>query len=496
MINYLATTNLLNECASSTNETSIQFSDTITSSIPSEIFEHFPALKLLDASRMGLTSIDNLCFDNLPNLTHLNFSNNSITYIPERIFIKCNAIDVNLQQNQISGLNDSAFTGLTKLQRLDLSYNNIVELSEDVFRPLSNMKELRLDFNRLDVIDGKLFEHNALLEVLYLNNNLITVIAEEAFEGLKHLTLLDIDNNSFTKINLMPMKQLRRVNVVNGSLTALEIPDSVTDVLAYNNQIGDIKVSLDSNLTSLMVGKNFLTSLGNFSEHRKLQNLELSFNNITHLNLNAFAKMSQLKELLIFDIKLDKLDADFVLKHLLNLHIIELSPELYEKDELNTFMKRLKERKIVVIADGGKIMNGDSMVHNHTPAPTAPPNKLTTDTATIEPQMHFDSYATIGNIELDTERDRQLTNRIQRLEQIIQSTDAQRAEHQYHQNIDENLHSLRVLIFVTICATSLLVAFQIFIFVRNNYTRIRIQTNTMLSNGRARSHEPMLEEVF
>lgn len=494
VMNYSSTKNILQECTSPSNETIIHFVDATINSIPTAIFDSFVSLKVLDASASQLSSIVNMHFEHLENLTQLDLSNNSIQIIPQRIFDKCNAIDVNLRQNQISSLDSFAFVGLTKLTNLDLSNNRITNLGEDVFRPLVNIKDLRLGFNHIGVIDAKLFAHNAKLQMLYLNNNLIAIIDSKAFEALKYLNALEIGNNVFAEINLMPMERLRTVNVMNSNLTALEIPNSLTNVHAFDNQIAHIKVSIDSNLTTLMVGKNRLTSLGDLIEHRKLQDLELSYNRITHLDLTTLTKMTQLKELLIYGIKVEKLDADFVLNHLPHLRIIELSPNLHDQNELSTFTARLNEKRIYVISEGGKVMNGNSkIIHD---AVTPGPNAVVAEDVINVPATHIDSIGTKDNIESDSNRDSELIDRIQRLEQIIQSNDAHRANLQYKQNIDENLHTLRIMIITTICVFSLFVAFQIFIFVRNNYTRLRLQTNSMLSNGRARSHEPMLEEVL
>lgn len=495
--NYSKNTTL---CKSPANETSIRFSATVMSSIPDEIFKGFPALKQLDASETHLTTIANVHFTELPNLMQLNLSKNSIATIPEHIFEKCTAVEVNLQHNAISELDPNAFTGLTKLMRLDLSYNNIARLGEDVFKPLISIEELRLEFNRIQVIDAKLFVHNAPLRLLYLSNNSIEIIEPKAFDSLTQLESLEMDNNPLKVVNLMAMKRLLNVSVVNCALSALQIPDSVTHVKAYGNQITHINVSSASNLTSLMVGKNNLTSLGDLTEHQNLEDLELSHNQITHLNLSSFTRMRQLKDLLIYGIKLDALDTDFVFTKLSNLRVIELSPNLYEKDELNAFATQLKQRHIYVIDEKGSIMNyGNSKISNDKlPAtPTNAMNKYSTSDTAAVPATHDDLRPAKDNIEIVLGHERQLNDRIQRLERLVQSmTDGQRTELQHKKSVDDSLHTLRVLTVFITCAFSLFVALQLFLFVRNNYTRLRIQTSTMLSNGRARSHEPMLEEVL
>lgn len=461
------------------------------STIPAEIVANFPSLILLNATESDVSSLENLRFNHLQNLMHLDLSKNSIKKIPEGIFEKCNAIEVNLRQNQLIELETDAFNGLTQLLRLDLSFNRIVRLEENVFLPLKKVKELRLNNNCIDIIDGKLFTHNVLLEELDLSNNSISVIVGNAFESLKHLISLNIGNNLFPSINLMPMERLQRVNVVNCTLTALALPDSVTDVMAFGNRITHVNTSTDSNLTSLMVGKNGIVSLDDIVNHRKLENLELSYNNIPQLDLMTLARMTQLKDLLIYGIKLNKLDANFVLTHFPNMHIIELSPKLYDQNELEEFSSQLHGRKIIVMSEGGKVINDNFKGKKTSNAPI----KVATEDVTTGPTtMGIESK---DNKESDLDRERQLTDRIRRLEQIIQSSDGrQRAELQYKQSIDDSMHSLRVMIVATICAFSLFIAFQVFVFVRNNYTRLRIQTSTMLINGRARSHEPMLEEVL
>lgn len=462
-------------------------------SLPSEIFESFLLLKSVDASNTRLSSIVNMRFSSLPNLVDLDLSHNSIITVPDRIFDRCNAKEVNLQQNKIRELSSSAFAGLTQLLNLDLSFNKIAKLDEDVFRPLISMNELRLDNNRIEVIDEKLFVHNSQLQMLYLNNNLISVVQAKAFESLKMLSALDIGDNLFPAINLMPMERLNNIGLNNGNLTTLEIPNHVTEVRAYGNQIAHIKIAIDSNLTMLMVGKNQLTTLGDLTKHKNLRKLELSYNKIEHLDLITFAKMPQLEQLLLYGIKLEKLDADFVLRNLLHLKVLELSPEFYKKEELERFTTKLKT--IVVLNDGGKIINNQASTATNDPIPT----KNVYEDESPLPETRHDANlpaAAKVNVETISDPDRQLLDRIQKLEEFIKSSDQQRAELKYKENIEESLHSLRMLIVVTLCAFSLFVSYQIFTFVRKNYTRLRIQTSTMLSNGRARSHEPMLEEVL
>lgn len=464
-----------------TNATVIHFRDTVMESMPVALFVAYSSLQVLDASSSNLESITNMTFDKLQKLNNLDLSNNSIQTIPAEIFSNCNAVEVNFQRNRISRLRSESFNGLTKLVELDLSYNQLEHLDEDVFRPLVSMKTLRLDFNKIGVIDNLLFARNSMLQMLYLNNNQISFIADKAFEELKHLNALEIGNNSFATINLMPLERMRTFIASFGILTALVVPDSVTTVRAYGNHITHIKISPNSNLTTLTVGKNLLTSLDGLTELRKLENLELSYNRIDCIGLANLTNMSNLKELLIYGIKVDKLDADFVLERLPNLRIVELSPNLFEPGEVTIFAERLRAKNVYVMVEGGKLIPNSTI---NRPATSAPENAVTDATTVVS------ITEKVAN-EPVPEQDIALSERVQRLEQRIQS-----CEHQFKQSIDDHLHTLRMLIVVTICTISLFVAFQIFVFIRNNYTRLRMQTNTILGNGRTRSHEPMLEEVL
>lgn len=484
--NYPSTKNITDICSTPANQTAISFQHSKMDALPDEIFTSYPVLKVLNASSVELKHINNTRFGHLPELGELDLSNNSLASWPERIFEKCNIVTLFLHHNRLSDLDTYAFYGLSKLQRLDLSYNSIAKLEEGVFNPLINLDELHMEFNHIQVVDKQLFAHNTLLRQLYVQNNSIDLIDASAFNSLAILSTLQIDNNLLVSINLTAIKQLLNVSIDNCHLKTLALPDSVREVRAYGNRISVINATAESNLTRLLIGNNSMTSLRGLSKCKKLQHLDVSYNPLKQLDLD---EMANLKDLVISGIKLDKLDADSWLHRLPQLHAIKLSPQLYAEDKINAFLHQLDpETKVSVLDESGRLLIGKSV---HKPATQATIIDIIEPVQPVTTTQPSHSTAT-----LDRDAQNKLIGRIERLEKLMQSYDEQRVDLQHNKAVEASLHTLRVLVVITMSVLSFVGLFQLFAFVRRNYTRFHGQTTTMFSIGRARSHEPMLEEVL
>lgn len=93
-------------------------------------------------------------------------------------------------------IENGAFAGLHKLQRLSLIGNRLPILSTNGFRDLTNLQQLILQRNEIEQIErNSLWHMRDTLRYLDIRDNLLQCIAIEELAELKKLERLDAMNN-------------------------------------------------------------------------------------------------------------------------------------------------------------------------------------------------------------------------------------------------------------------------------------------------------------
>mmetsp|Transcript_17099 Transcript_17099/g.19774 ORF Transcript_17099/g.19774 Transcript_17099/m.19774 type:complete len:417 (-) Transcript_17099:195-1445(-) len=230
-----------------------------------------------------------------PSITHLIFRSHLITRMEG---IKgLNKLEVlELYDNQVESLEElvdedeeqSNWTGFN-LKTLDMSYNVIRDMNPVKFCP--NVVELYLANNKIKVISG--LSNLTNLRKLDLGANRIRVMDETQLSGLVNLEDLWLGKNKIEKIEgLESLKKLRRLDVQSNRLTTIDGLTSQIDTLeelylAHNgiDNEGAMKETglmlQFTNLTTLDLSKNRLTSCGPFAHLDSLNELWLSSNQVS-----------------------------------------------------------------------------------------------------------------------------------------------------------------------------------------------------------------------
>lgn len=138
-----------------------------------------------------------------------------------------NLKELSISKNEIKELNGNTFVGLTKLEKLNLSYCKIDKIEAGTFAPIINLKHLTLSGNDLsEVINSeRIFHDLEKLEILELENCNITQIKRNVFRNLPNLHTLILSNN----VGLVPtykifvgMPNLKTLKLSNCGIRHLE----------------------------------------------------------------------------------------------------------------------------------------------------------------------------------------------------------------------------------------------------------------------------------
>lgn len=139
-----------------------------------QIFTTFSNINVLHILDSRLQSIS------LPNsvqFVELSIQGNNITGLQNGTFINQSQLTyLNLRYNNIEEINEDAFVGLVALESLVLIGNRVRSLAPRTFHPLTNVTYLDLQRNFLSRISDELFLQNTQMRNLYLEYNYIEAI--------------------------------------------------------------------------------------------------------------------------------------------------------------------------------------------------------------------------------------------------------------------------------------------------------------------------------
>lgn len=295
------------------NLTTLDLSMNIINRISANAFQGLSSLQKLDISDNSLKNSTLPPFSLLQSLTELDISVNSFNTIQSGFFNGLNNLKVlNLSRNDLELLQDRAFDGLGRLTTLDLRHNHILKFPDGVFSPLTGLKTLLLSQNRILTLDTVNFpksivtldiEENRLehfpnslsdtnVKEVNLDFNEISVLAMSPTMNFSSITSLSLFRNrlrNFEENSFQTFTNLQHLNLSDNHLVL--------------NLSRDYFGGADS-LITLDLSRNAIQSINGmfatFTSLYKLQTLDLSRNPITHvknlipqlLNMNAFQDIS------------------------------------------------------------------------------------------------------------------------------------------------------------------------------------------------------------
>ncbi|KAM9312166.1 platelet glycoprotein Ib alpha chain [Gastrophryne carolinensis] len=192
-------------------------------SISTSTFKGMKQMVELDLLNNSLTAFQ---ADLALMLEDLNLAQNSLNTFPELSRLS-RLTNLDLSNNQIATIPDSAFKGLGNLKILNLKKNKINSLPEQVFDSLDNLNLLDLSYNQLQQLPEHLISNLGHLEKFYLNGNKLKHVPEGFFDNPKNLLYVYLDDNPWVcNCDLIYFKDWVDENSFNIYKLVNEIPES------------------------------------------------------------------------------------------------------------------------------------------------------------------------------------------------------------------------------------------------------------------------------
>ena len=115
--------------------------------------------------------------------TVVQFSTNSISFVPANYFINLLSLDkIYLYRNVIANIADSAFSQVPTVTEINLSQNQLSVIREMMFSGLPNLARLRLNSNQIHTIQPGSFKDNMALTQLSFGDNSLETVSKSIFD--------------------------------------------------------------------------------------------------------------------------------------------------------------------------------------------------------------------------------------------------------------------------------------------------------------------------
>ncbi|CAL1577381.1 unnamed protein product [Knipowitschia caucasica] len=121
-----------------------------------------------------------------------------------------------IEKTAIQRIPSEAFSSLSSLEFLWMSFNTLSSVSVESFRGLLSLEELRLDGNSLTVFPWDSLLDMPSLRLLDLHNNQLSSVPAEATSFIRNLTYLDLSSNSLLTLPPEVMSTWLAVRPVQG----------------------------------------------------------------------------------------------------------------------------------------------------------------------------------------------------------------------------------------------------------------------------------------
>ena len=250
--------------------------------VPSILFRP-PNIRVMSLSQNLLTFLETDTFSSLTNLSELYLASNSILTIEDGTFPTSLTV-LDLQQNMFNFLDENQFNNMPLLIDIDLQSNRISYLPDNVFKNNVKLNNVNLNDNKIGWINKAVFSDTPLAGQIFLANNEIKTIELGTFAE-KDFSLFSAYNN---QLSFLPEDCM-----------FCNLNSSGVQIYLQQNRLEFLYPFMFSNISSLRsidLSENLITEVMENSFHNLgvMYTVDVSNNPVQHMESYSFNKISGL----------------------------------------------------------------------------------------------------------------------------------------------------------------------------------------------------------
>uniref|UniRef100_T1K5B2 LRRCT domain-containing protein n=1 Tax=Tetranychus urticae TaxID=32264 RepID=T1K5B2_TETUR len=283
-----------------TNLESLDLSNNLLTKLERNVFKETKKLKSLDVSYNKVTELGKSDLTDLINLFSFNCSHNKIAKLGRSLLSRNAQLrEINLSHNQLKEIDSYLLKGVRFLKDINLQGNNITTIAKNAFKNAIG-SYASCDCGLLDYLRWQVVKKAE-------QGNNITTIAKNAFSSTTRLKNLNLAYNQLVELTQEVFKDLQgldRLDLSHNGIKTIERIDTINSG-TFPTMNALLELYLDSNkIKSLEPG-----SLANaLQQLTSLSYLDLSNNNITHLEAKQFGSLPVVFELYLQSNKINQID--------------------------------------------------------------------------------------------------------------------------------------------------------------------------------------------
>ncbi|XP_072166962.1 uncharacterized protein [Diadema setosum] len=366
--------------------TTLNFSTNALTQIPTA--EDPYTVQTLDLSNNKIRTINQTVFKSMPNLTALYLHNNEITTLPSKmasntvklkiLSLRGNSLttispdafgpsleELYLANNNLSSLGHKWLVGTfnlrvldfrnatsqqdadykvewkypgfaSKLTKIDLSSNGLRSIIPTAFDSNNALQTIDVSSNALQLLPKGLLFGRVNLTTFIAHSNLLVNISRSIWGKSTSLEYIDLSNNSISQVSVDAFRSLGMLRYLDlsgnrlVSVTFLGPRDLPLETLSLNfNDIGEAPtLNRLAKLRILRMRGNRLREIPNLQNLSNLEEVDLSWNNISMSDMVAFAGSPSLKQINLEGnkiVSIDESSLEYLPRGLLILNLVNNS---------------------------------------------------------------------------------------------------------------------------------------------------------------------------
>lgn len=249
---------------------------------------------------------------NVNGLIGLYIESNVISTLPANLFSSIDLQFASFASNNISNVDQNAFTSMTSLYWLRLTYNKLRNVSLNI-----PDRVLTLDLGYCDLGNFRASDLNVKsIENLVLVGNSIDELPDDFYSIVHSTKWIDLSNNFLKSASFLDnyrFEKLTELYLSNNKIESvtksqLENAPALETIDLSDNYIKQIEFPVLLNLTKINLNSNLIKILNStsFSSVTNLAKIQLAQNLITIVRSNTFSKNKELTELILDENYLSK----------------------------------------------------------------------------------------------------------------------------------------------------------------------------------------------
>ncbi|CAI6373924.1 unnamed protein product [Macrosiphum euphorbiae] len=231
----------------------------------------------------------------LLKLVKLSLRDCGLTRLPSNTFHKLTSLqELDISRNPLNNAFIAHLSPLESLVHLDMGYSNLQRISRTTFLKMSALKKLILSGNKFKSLESGLFQNLKRLEVLELNNCGLSHLNDTVFyDNFKYPDLeeLRLSGNPLQVPEEGPILPPQLSGLKNLDISKCNLSNLPADAFTTTPNIRQLFLNDNKLKSDEERSMKFLESLTG------LEQLDLSFNNITAIKPNTFLYNHQLMSL-------------------------------------------------------------------------------------------------------------------------------------------------------------------------------------------------------